>query len=86
MVVKKDSQRHRMLWAFSFGPNTDNGAADIARIVSNCRHRRAGDLRKMGYIELTGGTELDPDTGAACRISRITAAGIGRLAELGVPQ
>ncbi len=89
LVVRKGSQRHLILWAFSFGPNTDNGAADIADAVSNRKNRRgrqrAADLRKMEYIELTGETVVDPETGAPCRVSRITDSGLERLTHLGDP-
>ena len=89
-VVKKNSQRHLILWAFSLGPKTDNTAADIADAVRNRSNRRgrqrAADLRKMGYIELTGETSVDPETGAPCRISQITAAGFELLTYLGDPE
>ena len=84
-VLIPGSHRARMLEAYSSGKHmTDWEAAELCDLnrPGVCYWHRAGDLLAAGYLEDTGETRVNPDTGKARRVMVITASGSAALARL----
>ena len=84
-VLTPGSHRARILEAYSNGQHmTDWEAAELCDLKRPgvCYWHRAGDLLAVGYLEDTGETRVNPDTGKARRVMVITASGIAALARL----
>ena len=83
--VRIGTHRHFLLTAYNVsGDLTDREAAAAAGLDTEtvCYWKRCGELRRAGYITWTGNTTVDEKSGTSRRKSRITEAGVAKLAEL----
>lgn len=79
-TIRPGTHRAFMLDAYAHAADglADHEAAQVAGIYRPhvCYWHRASDLLKLGLVEETGRTVVNPDTRRARRVLRITAAGL----------
>lgn len=78
-TIRPGTHRAAMLDAYVHAPAglADHEAAQVAGLYRAhvCYWHRATDLLHLGYLEETGRTVVNPDTGRARRVLRITERG-----------
>ena len=78
-TIRPGTHRAAMLAAYAAAPDglADHEAAQVAGLYRAhvCYWHRATDLLHLGSLEETGRTVVNPDTGRARRVLRITATG-----------
>lgn len=85
--IRRNSHRHRLLWVWHRQDGTDADAATLAGLnrPGVCFWKRASELRQAGYIEPTGETAIDSDSGHERIVWQITVTGRRMIVKMGEP-
>lgn len=85
--IRRNSHRHRLLWVWHRLDATDAEAATVAGLnrPGVCFWKRASELRQAGYIEASGITREDVDSGHDREVWRISVTGRAMIVKMGEP-